>query len=152
MRRIALGIEYYGAAYNGWQRQSSVPSIQASLEQAISKVANQQIPIFCAGRTDQGVHATGQVIHFDYDDLNSRRELPAWILGGNTLLSHDISINWAQNVPNEFHARFSAISRRYQYYIYVSQCPRALLVHKALWVRKDLDADSRDFEEVRSNL
>lgn len=162
MRRIALGVEYYGADYNGWHRQSSLPSIQASLEQAISKVANQQVPIFCAGRTDQGVHATGQVIHFDYDDVTSSRELSAWILGGNTLLPHDISINWAQDVPNEFHARFSAISRRYHYYIYVSQCPRALLMHKALWVRKELDTQSmqlackyllgeQDFSSFRSS-
>lgn len=144
MARIALGIEYNGANYHGWQKQGHCKSIQGMLEQALSTVADQSIEVFCAGRTDSKVHATGQVVHFeDPTSLTSNpRELKAWILGGNSRLPKDISINWVQQVPDEFHARFSAVHRRYFYYIYNFPVNRALLTDRALWVRSELDIAS----------
>lgn len=161
MQRIALGIEYNGANYNGWQRQCSTISIQEKLEQALSQVANSDIKVFCAGRTDSMVHATGQVVHFDYNGLSERR-LDAWLLGGNTLLPHDISINWAKEVSTNFHARFSAQYRRYQYYFYISPVKRAVFANKALCVRKKLNTAAmneackyllgeQDFSSLRSS-
>lgn len=113
--KIALGIEYDGSQYYGWQRQQNVPSIQASIEIALSKIANENINIFCAGRTDAGVHATNQVIHFE---TNVKRAMTAWTLGVNANLSDDIAVKWARIVNDDFHARFSALARRYRYIIY----------------------------------
>ncbi len=113
--RIALGIEYDGAAYSGWQRQKDANSIQAEIERALSKIANHPVEVQCAGRTDAGVHATAQVVHFD---THSNRELKAWMLGMNTLLPDTIAVRWAQPVSNEFHARYSAHARRYRYVIH----------------------------------
>ncbi|WP_341501538.1 tRNA pseudouridine(38-40) synthase TruA [Gallaecimonas sp. GXIMD4217] len=112
--RIALGIEYDGARYYGWQRQREVDSVQERLEKALSKVANEPIEVFCAGRTDAGVHATGQVIHFDTQA--SRKEV-AWTLGVNSNLPDDIAVRWVKEVEPDFHARFSATARRYRYVI-----------------------------------
>ncbi|MGF1691926.1 tRNA pseudouridine(38-40) synthase TruA [Photobacterium kagoshimensis] len=112
--RIALGIEYDGANYHGWQRQLDVVSVQGELEKALSKIANQPIEVFCAGRTDAGVHGTGQVVHFDVD---SNRKLAAWTMGVNTHLPKDIAVRWAHEVTEDFHARFSATARRYRYII-----------------------------------
>jgi len=136
--RIALGIEYEGTNYHGWQRQPELPSVQSTLEKAISIVADQEINIFCAGRTDSGVHATGQVVHFDYTNIQTR-DLNAWTMGVNCFLPNDISVKWAKIVPLDFHARFSATSRRYQYYIYINKHNRALLNNRALWVYRELD-------------
>lgn len=122
--KIALGIEYNGSDYFGWQRQQSVNSIQETLETALSKVANSSIQLFCAGRTDSGVHATGQVVHFE---CNVARQLQAWYLGTNANLPSDIKVRWAQQVADEFHARFSAVARRYRYIIYNHQLPPAIL-------------------------
>lgn len=116
--RVALGIEYDGSRYFGWQRQAEVDSVQAQLERALSIVANEPIAIQCAGRTDAGVHATGQVVHFD---TNASRKLSAWTLGVNVNLPDDIAVRWAQEVNDEFHARFSATARRYRYMIYNHQ-------------------------------
>ena len=110
--RIALGVEYQGTAYSGWQRQQDVDSVQAQLESALSKVADMPIEVVCAGRTDAGVHATGQVVHFD---CNKPRQLSAWTMGVNTLLPDDIAVRWAQPMADDFHARFSAVARRYRY-------------------------------------
>ncbi len=112
--RIALGVEYFGANYCGWQRQEKVASVQAVLERALSTVANQSIEVFCAGRTDSGVHATGQVVHFD---TAADRPLKAWTFGVNANLPEDIAVVWAKTVVDDFHARFSAIARRYRYII-----------------------------------
>ncbi|GLP96576.1 tRNA pseudouridine(38-40) synthase TruA [Paraferrimonas sedimenticola] len=112
--RIALGIEYDGAKYYGWQRQQEVDSVQARLEAALSKVADCQIEVVCAGRTDSGVHATGQVVHFDCD---VERHMGAWTLGVNANLPFDVAVRWAKVVDEEFHARFSATARRYRYVI-----------------------------------
>ncbi|WP_413698673.1 tRNA pseudouridine(38-40) synthase TruA [Psychromonas sp. KJ10-10] len=113
--RIALGIEYDGAAYYGWQRQKEVISVQQKLEEALSIIANHPITINCAGRTDSGVHGTGQVVHFDTE---ADRKDVAWTLGTNANLPNDIAVRWMKRVDETFHARFSATSRRYRYIIY----------------------------------
>ncbi|BDM63882.1 tRNA pseudouridine synthase A [Shewanella sp. NFH-SH190041] len=113
--RIALGVEYDGSAFYGWQRQAEVDSVQAQLERALSIVANEPIELQCAGRTDAGVHATGQVVHFD---TNASRKEGAWTLGVNAHLPDGIAVRWARTVDDEFHARFSATARRYRYVIY----------------------------------
>lgn len=113
--RVALGIEYDGAKFYGWQRQRVVDSVQKHVEEALSKIADCPITIHCAGRTDAGVHATGQVVHFDTD---VERPEKAWIMGGNTNLPDSIAIKWAKPVEEDFHARFSATARRYRYIIF----------------------------------
>lgn len=117
MTRIALGIEYNGAAFYGWQRQKNVNSIQQELEKALKVIAQQDIEVFCAGRTDAGVHATNQVVHFD---TTVKRPLKAWTMGVNTNLPDSIAVKWAKEVSDDFHARFSATARRYRYIVYNS--------------------------------
>ena len=113
--RIALGVEYDGNGYFGWQRQNEVDSVQGRLERVLSKIANEPIELQCAGRTDAGVHATGQVVHFD---TTAERNIGAWTLGVNANLPDNIAVRWAQVVDDEFHARFSATARRYRYIIF----------------------------------
>lgn len=113
--RIALGIEYDGAAYYGWQRQKDVISVQQELEKALTKIANHTVTVNCAGRTDAGVHGTGQVVHFETDAV---RKDVAWTLGVNANLPDDIAVRWVKHVDQTFHARFSATARRYRYIIY----------------------------------
>jgi Pseudouridylate synthase len=112
--RIAIGLEYCGAGYSGWQRQKHSLSVQEHLETALSKVANQDVHLQCAGRTDAGVHALHQVAHFE---TSASRKMHAWVLGANAHLPPDISVLWAQTVADDFHARFSATSRTYCYLI-----------------------------------
>ncbi|UAJ65251.1 tRNA pseudouridine(38-40) synthase TruA [Candidatus Schneideria nysicola] len=112
---MALGIEYNGNTYCGWQKQNNKLSIQACIEKAISTIANESITISCAGRTDAKVHAIGQVIHFE---TYSNRKISAWIRGVNTYLPKDIAVVWVKEVSPYFHARFSAVARRYLYIIY----------------------------------
>ena len=100
--KIALGIEYDGSKYYGWQRQNEVRSVQEKLEKALSQVANEPITVFCAGRTDAGVHGTGQVVHFETTAL---RKDAAWTLGVNANLPGDIAVRWVKAVPDDFHAR-----------------------------------------------
>lgn len=121
--RIALGISYQGSAYHGWQSQTGLACIQTYVEQAISQVADHPIALSCAGRTDKGVHAIGQVVHFD---TTSSRSHPAWLLGCNRYLPKDIRINWVQEVEGSFHSRFSALARCYQYIIYNHRLKNAL--------------------------
>lgn len=135
--RIALGIEYDGTAYNGWQRQRTGDGVQAHVEKALSKVADEPIEVVCAGRTDSGVHATGQVVHFDSQSERSER---SWLLGANTNLPDDIAVIWAQPVASDFHARFSAITRSYRYVILNCLVRSALNRHRAWWVYQPLDA------------
>ena len=135
-KRVALGIEYDGKAYCGWQRQHHSPSVQQQLEQALSQVAAQPIKLFCAGRTDSGVHATAQVVHFDH---RQPRPDSAWLQGANNLLPKDIVINWCRPVDFDFHARFSAVSRSYRYIIYNSVTPNAILANKVSWHRRPLN-------------
>jgi tRNA pseudouridine38-40 synthase len=124
--RIALGIAYQGTAYHGWQSQPGLACIQAYLEQAVSQVADHPIVLSCAGRTDKGVHALGQVVHFD---STAQRSQQAWLLGCNSHLPTDIRINWVQAVESSFHARFSAVARRYLYIIYNQRLRNALWNH-----------------------
>ena len=115
MARIALGIEYFGTNYSGWQKQKSTPkTVQENLEKALSSIANHKVEVVCSGRTDAGVHALSQIIHFDSD---SKRFKKAWIQGTNSILPNDISVLWAKKVSENFHARFSAINRTYKYII-----------------------------------
>ncbi|MBK4765053.1 MAG: tRNA pseudouridine(38-40) synthase TruA [Pantoea sp. Brub] len=123
-----MGIEYDGTNYFGWQRQKEVVSIQEKLEDALSKIANHSINIFCAGRTDVGVHSTGQVIHFE---TNVYRNNHAWTRGVNSNLPNDIAVLWVKEVPYEFHARYSAIARRYRYIIY-NHTLRPAILYKGL--------------------
>ncbi|WP_068545657.1 tRNA pseudouridine(38-40) synthase TruA [Thalassotalea crassostreae] len=126
--RFALGIEYDGSNYCGWQRQNHVNSVQQELERALSKVVNQPTEVICAGRTDTGVHGTNQVIHFDAPVDRGER---AWTMGINTNLPKDISVRWGMRVADDFHARFSATARRYKYVIYNSPL-RPAIFHKGL--------------------
>lgn len=112
--RVALGIEYNGSRYYGWQRQSEADSVQERLELALSRVANSPIQVVCAGRTDAGVHATNQVVHFDSPHVRPAR---AWTMGVNTHLPDNIAVRWCTEVANDFSARFSARARRYRYVI-----------------------------------
>lgn len=122
--KIALGIAYNGKHYFGWQRQEKVASVQAELEKAIAFVANEECAVFCAGRTDSGVHASGQVIHFE---TGAERPEKAWCFGVNANLPDDIAVTWAKRVDDDFHARFSATARRYRYLIYNHKLRSAIL-------------------------
>lgn len=134
--RIALGVEYDGSRYNGWQSQPDVPNVQDALQAALSCVACERIDIIAAGRTDTGVHALEQVIHFD---TNIDRQLSAWVRGTNALLAKDIAVLWAHPVPDEFHARFSAQARSYQY-VLINRPSRSAVHHaKVGWFHAPLD-------------
>ncbi len=133
--RIAAGIEYDGQAFCGWQRLSHARSVQLELEKALSKVANHPVQCICAGRTDSGVHAQQQVVHFD---TRASRPDEAWVLGGNSHLPKDVSIRWAMAVDDEFHARFKAEARSYRYVILNRPVRPAILAGKVTWVRKEL--------------
>jgi tRNA pseudouridine38-40 synthase len=135
--RIALGIEYSGAAYRGWQRQiAGVPSIQEAVEKALSEVAAAPVHLECAGRTDAGVHACGQVVHFD---TRAERPLKAWVMGANANLPADISVTWAKVMPAHFHARFKAFARRYRYVIYNDPIRPAQFNRGVTWNYRPLD-------------
>jgi tRNA pseudouridine38-40 synthase len=134
--RIALGIEYDGTSYNGWQRQKNGIGVQQRLEEALAIVANEDIEVTCAGRTDTGVHASGQVVHFDTVADRSDR---GWLLGANTNLPPDISVSWVARVSDEFHARFSATGRSYRYRILNRLQRSALHRDRAWWVHQPLD-------------
>lgn len=136
--RYALGVEYDGSKYCGWQRQTHSPSVQQNIEEALSKIANESIKVVCAGRTDTGVHATNQVIHFDTDKIRKDR---AWTLGVNTHLPDTISVKWVQLVDKDFHARFSATARRYRYIIYNNPLRSALLSSGISFNYNELDTD-----------
>lgn len=136
--RLALGIEYKGSRYRGWQRQEAgVPSVQEAVERALSQVAAEPISVACAGRTDAGVHATGQVVHFD---TKVERPLKAWVMGTNANLPADISVTWAKLMPADFHARFKACARRYRYVIYNDPIRPAHLAEEVTWNHRPLDA------------
>ncbi|HSN72884.1 MAG TPA: tRNA pseudouridine(38-40) synthase TruA, partial [Steroidobacteraceae bacterium] len=134
--RIAIGIEYDGTAYNGWQRQRTGLGVQARLEEALSEVANEPVEVTCAGRTDTGVHASGQVAHFDSRAVRSER---GWLLGANSNLPDDICVTWVKPVAADFHARYSATARRYRYRILNRLVRSALYRRRAWWVHRDLD-------------
>ena len=135
--RLALGVEYLGTGFCGWQNQKhGVRTVQACVEKALSEVAGHEVSVICAGRTDTGVHATGQVIHFD---CRAERPERAWLLGTTTGLPDDIGVRWVRAVSDDFHARFSALSRRYRYVIANRESRPGLLNKRATWVFKPLD-------------
>lgn len=137
MIKIALGLEYCGTKYCGWQCQSgNTNSVQKYVESALSKIADQSIKIYCAGRTDAGVHALLQVVHFE---TSVDRSEYAWVSGGNSLLPNDISILWCKQHVGNFHARFSAISRSYQYIILNRKYRTGFFHGMVTWEHQDLD-------------
>lgn len=157
--RIALGIEYDGTGYFGWQAQREVITIQGTLQEALSKVANEEIFLHCAGRTDANVHATGQVVHFD---TRAKRHIDAWIWGTNTHLPPAIVVKWARQVDFSFHARFKATARRYRYVIFNHPIRPAILHARATWHYYPLDIErmriagryllgEQDFSSFRSS-
>ena len=113
--KIALGVTYDGSLFCGWQSQPSACGVQDALEAAIQRVAQHQVRIHAAGRTDTGVHGLGQVVHFETD---ANRPLSAWVRGVNAHLPETVRVEWAHEVGEDFHARFSALSRSYQYLLY----------------------------------
>ena len=136
MARIALGLEYDGTDFVGWQEQRNGRSVQASLAAAVSEVADEPITVHGAGRTDAGVHARGQVVHFD---SRARRTPRQWLLGINSNLPDDIAVRWAQEVDAGFDARRAALWRSYRYRVLQQQTRSALARRYSWWVRESLD-------------
>lgn len=137
MQRVALGIEYVGHLFHGFQSQPHDPqTVQHGLQYALSLIANEPITLVCAGRTDAGVHATNQIIHFD---TLAKRSDSAWLRGANAKLPDGIAIRWAKNVPCDFHSRFSANYRTYRYVIYNTPTHSALLKRFVTWDKRRLD-------------
>lgn len=137
MARIALSVEYNGQDYNGFQKQSSTKNtVQYHLERALTRVADEPIGLVCAGRTDAGVHATEQIVHFD---TLAKRPTKAWIQGVNAHLPDDIRVHWATELGPSFHARFSAISRTYRYVLYCADVKSASLGRQVTWTSYALD-------------
>ena len=134
--RIALGISYSGSAYEGWQSQLSGKTVQDKLELALSKFSVQPVRVMCAGRTDAGVHALMQVVHFD---TPLQRETASWVRGTNAFLPSDIAVQWAQPVPDTFHSRASAIARRYAYVVLESPVRPSVEAGRVGWVYRPLD-------------
>ncbi len=161
MYRIALGLTYDGSISQGWQKQPHKQTIQDIVEAALCRFLNQKncVRIFCAGRTDSGVHAGIQVVHFDTHFIRSER---AWICGLNSFLPKNISIRWVKYVPRDFHARFSANSRTYMYLLYCGESRPALWNKRVGWCLKFLDVPKireaasfligrKDFSSFRSS-
>ncbi|WP_347989150.1 tRNA pseudouridine(38-40) synthase TruA [Methylomonas sp. AM2-LC] len=138
MTRIVLGVEYDGSAFSGWQWQTNKRTVQSELQTALSKIADQEISVICAGRTDAGVHALEQVVHFD---TQADRDIKAWVLGVNSALSDDVRVTWAQPAVADFHARYSAIARFYRYVILNRAMKSALFKSQVTWCYQELDAD-----------
>ena len=134
--RIALGIEYNGCPFFGWQSQAEGQTVQDTLQLALSQIAGEQISVIAAGRTDTGVHALEQVVHFDTQIV---RPLTAWVRGVNALLPESIAVCWAHPVPDEFHARFSAHGRSYRYVLINRATRPAIHVGKVGWYHAPLD-------------
>jgi len=136
MARFAAGLEYDGRAYSGWQFQTGLKTVQDEVQRAVARVADSPIECVCAGRTDAGVHALAQVVHFDSDAARSER---AWRLGSNSNLPADISVVWVREVPTHFHARYSALARGYRYLVLNRDSRPGLATGRATWERRPLD-------------
>jgi tRNA pseudouridine38-40 synthase len=136
MHRIALGIEYDGSRFLGWQTQPGGGAVQDALEAALTTIADAEISVTCAGRTDRGVHARGQVVHFD---TAAERPDSAWVRGANALLPGSVAVVWSARVPEEFHARYSARSRTYRYVLVNRPVRPALEARYAGWFHSGLD-------------
>jgi tRNA pseudouridine38-40 synthase len=134
--RLALTLAYDGTAFEGWQTQTSGGAVQDTLERALSQMADESISTICAGRTDAGVHALGQVVHFDTAAI---RPLQAWVRGVNALLPSSVAVQDARVVRSDFHARFSAIRRQYRYLLHVSPVRHPLLAQRVGWSFRELD-------------
>ena len=134
--RIALVLEYDGSRYHGWQKQRGLFTIQQQVEEALGKIVHHDLNVVCAGRTDTGVHATNQVIHF-----NCAKELPlsAWVRGTNNYLPQDIAVKCGFLMPDSFHARYSALARHYRYFIYNAPTRPALFTNKIVWQYRQLN-------------
>ncbi|MGH8072644.1 MAG: tRNA pseudouridine(38-40) synthase TruA [Lysobacter sp.] len=147
MSRFALGVEYDGSEFSGWQRlnrrgepeRRNEPTVQAALEKALSFVAGSPVDVVCAGRTDAGVHASAQVVHFDGP---VGRDPRAWVLGTSSQLPPSVCVRWCVPVADDFNARFSARARRYRYSILNRQVRPALHRQYLAWERRPLDADA----------
>ena len=138
--KIALGVEYLGTNFHGWQRQKSeIRTVQQVVESALSQVANHPVRVFCAGRTDAGVHAIEQIIHFE---TTAKRDHKAWLLGGNVNLPEDVNFSWIKQVSDDFHARFDAHARQSHYKIHNTQVRSALLAKHCLWEPRPLNIDA----------
>ncbi|QKO21025.1 tRNA pseudouridine(38-40) synthase TruA [Rhodoferax sp. BAB1] len=157
--RIALGVSYDGTPYDGWQSQPSGRTVQDQLEKALGQFADQRISTLCAGRTDAGVHGLMQVVHFD---TTAERMAYAWVRGTNSFLPRDIAAQWAQIVPDAFHCRASATSRRYAYLLLESPVRPSIDTHRVGWVFQPLDLarmqqalphllGERDFTSLRAS-
>lgn len=135
--RLAAVIEYDGSAYSGWQAQKDTHTVQETVERALSSVADEPLKVICAGRTDAGVHAVGQIVHFDTSASRTER---SWVLGANSNLPTDVCLRSARRTRSDFHARFSARSRRYRYVILNRWVRPALLRSRVCWERRTLEA------------
>ncbi len=136
--RVALGVSYDGHSYDGWQSQPSGRTVQDQLEKALGQFADQRVSTLCAGRTDAGVHGLMQVVHFD---TTAERTPYAWVRGTNSFLPRDIAVQWAQIVPEAFHCRASATSRRYAYLLLESPVRPSVDAHRVGWVFQPLDLE-----------
>ncbi len=134
--RIALGISYGGSAYQGWQSQLSGNTVQDQMELALARFATQPVRLNCAGRTDAGVHALLQVAHFD---TVLQRDTASWVRGANAFLPSDIAVQWARQVPDDFHSRASAIARRYAYVVLESPVRPSVEAGRVGWVYRPLN-------------
>lgn len=135
--KVALGVEYFGKNFHGWQVQKSgLRTVQSVVEAALSQVANHPVRVFCSGRTDSGVHAVEQVIHFETDTIRTDR---AWLFGGNVNLPSDVNFKWVKFVSDDFHARFSAIARSYKYKIHHHPVRSSLKADYYLWEPRALN-------------
>ncbi|MBH1987912.1 MAG: tRNA pseudouridine(38-40) synthase TruA [Burkholderiales bacterium] len=160
IRRVALGVSYVGSAYKGWQSQPGGGTVQDALESALARFAVRPLKVLCAGRTDAGVHGINQVVHLD-TDLD--RTPFSWVRGTNTFLTPDIAVQWAAEVPAHFHARNSAIGRRYTYVLMEAAVRPALESGRVGWVFRPLDLAAmeaaaahligqHDFSSFRSSM
>ena len=141
VKRIAAAVEYDGSVFCGWQRQSHSPSVQQEVEEALSQVADEPIKLVCAGRTDTGVHATNQIVHFD---TRAQRSARNWLLGANANLPDAVQLHWVGEMSAQFHARFCALSRTYRYVIANQPCRPALFHSGVTWHRKPLNEQAMD--------
>ena len=135
--RIALGLEYDGSRFSGFERQPARRTVQGEVEEALTRIAATPVRVVCAGRTDAGVHASAQVVHFD---TSAARPNHAWVRGTNTYLPADVAVLWARSVGGDFHARFAALRRRYRYIIVNRSTRPALLAGRAAWEHRPIDA------------
>ncbi len=135
--RWAACVEYDGSAYHGWQSQPHAASVQDTLEAALARVADAPVRTVCSGRTDTGVHAEGQIVHFDSDAPRSER---AWLLGTNRYLPDDVALQWVVRTDDDFHARYAAFARDYRYWLLARSAPSALWRNRAYHCRHALDA------------